>query len=134
PFEHAVFEGVQKVPPAGVVEWTPGAGLRVGRYWAPPDQPVQFEGDALPEVERLLRQAVRRRLESDVPLGVFLSAGFDSGLVAALAAQESGRPLVAVTAGTIGTGYDARDDAALFAMQYGLDQRGLVISVVTRVA
>src|SRR5205823_4637803 len=80
-----------------------------------------------PEVERLLRQAVRRRLESDVPLGVFLSAGFDSGLVAALAAQESGRRLVAVTAGTVGSGYDERSAAGLIADRYGLEHRPLEV-------
>jgi asparagine synthase (glutamine-hydrolysing) len=132
PFEHAVFQGVSKVPPGGVVTWTPSDGVRVDRYWTLPARPATVApADATSEVERLLRQAIRRRLESDVPLGVFLSAGYDSGLVAALAAQESGRHLVAVTAGTQGSGYDERDAARLIAERYGLEYRPLEVPVVS---
>lgn len=132
PFEHAVFQGVAKVPPGAVVTWTPNAGVQVNRYWALPGFPGRMStADASSEVERLLRQAIRRRLESDVPLGVFLSAGYDSGLVAAIAAQESGRPLVAVTAGTRGSGYDERDAARSIAQRYGLEHRALEVPAVS---
>lgn len=136
PFEHSVFSGVEKVQPGGVVTWTPERGAATERYWESPARPGRgpFSGDPVAEVERLLRQAVRRRLESDVPLGVFLSAGYDSGLVAALAAQESGRPLVAVTAGTFGSGYDERDPARLVAERYGLEHRRLEVPAVSAAA
>ena len=129
PFEHAIFDGVTKLPPGGLLEWGP-AGSRTSRFWrvpaAPAPVPMRAE-EAAPELERLLRQAVRRRLESDVPLGLFLSAGFDSSLVAALAAQEHGGRLVAVTAGTLGSGYDERSVAALVAARYDLDHRLLEV-------
>ena len=131
PFEHAVFTGVAKVPPGGIVTWTPELGTGVERFWTPPPGPTPYRGDAVVETEHLLRQAVRRRLESDVPLGVFLSAGYDSGLVAALAAQESGGSLVAVTAGTQGSGYDERDGARLIAERYGLEHRPLEVPAVS---
>ncbi len=125
PFEHAMLEGVEKLPPGGFLEWRAGA-VRTGRFWqvpAAPADPAMPAGDAAIELERLLRQAVRRRLESDVPLGLFLSAGFDSSLVAALAAEEHEGRLVAVTAGTAGSGYDERSVAALVAARYGLEHR-----------
>lgn len=131
PFEHAVFQGVSKVPPGAVVTWSPGAGVQQHRYWSVPEASDPTATDVTEEIERLLRQAIRRRLESDVPLGVFLSAGFDSGLVAALAAQESGRRLVAVTAGTMGSGYDERADARLVADRYGMDHRPLEVPAVS---
>lgn len=133
PWEHCVFQGVHKVPPGGLVTWRPGTSADVRRYWsipvAPDLSPAADEAEA--EVERLLRQAVRRRLESDVPLGVFLSAGFDSGLVAALAAEESGKSLVAVTAGTEGSGYDEREAAGLVARRYGLRYRPLEVPALS---
>lgn len=131
PFEHCVFQGITKVPPGGVVTWTPVAGVSVDRYWRVPDAIEPAAGDPVEEVERLLRQAVRRRLESDVPLGVFLSAGYDSGLVAAFAAQESGRALLAVTAGTQGSGYDEREAAHQVAARYGLEHRRLEVPPIS---
>lgn len=127
PFEHSVFQGIAKVPPGAVLSWTAQHGATVERFWRVPDGAVPGNGDAVAEVERLLRQAVRRRLESDVPLGVFLSAGYDSGLVAALAAQESRQPLLAVTAGTRGSGYDEREAARTIAARYGLDHQELEV-------
>jgi asparagine synthase (glutamine-hydrolysing) len=66
-----------------------------------------------------------------VQLGVFLSAGYESGIVAALAAQEGGGSLVAVTAGTLGSGYDERDAAGLIANHCGLDHRLLEVPAVS---
>ncbi len=134
PFEHTIFAGVHKVPPGSAVIWQAGRPLRTERYWQLPDGAAVDPEEAAGEVERLLRRAVRRRLESDVPLGVFLSAGFDSGLVAALAAEESGRRLVAVTAGTTGSGSDERPAARLVARRYGLEHHALEVPVVSATA
>lgn len=131
PAEHCVFQGITKVPPGGIVTWTPQTGPAVERYWRVPEGIAPANGEAVDEVERLLRQAVRRRLESDVPLGVFLSAGYDSGVVAALAAQESGRRLLAVTAGTRGSGYDERVAARSVAARYDLEHRELEVPPVS---
>lgn len=133
PFEHVAFSGVEKVPPGVSLEWTPDAPLTSTRYWSIPAAP-DLEPEpavAVGEIERLLRIAVRRRLESDVPLGVFLSAGYDSGLVAALAAEESGRPLLAVTAGTSGDAGDERDTARLVAERYGLRHHPLEVPALS---
>ena len=127
PVEHTVFRGITKVPPGSVVRWQLEQGIQVERFWRVPEDVTAGDGNAVDEVERLLRQAVRRRLESDVPLGVFLSAGYDSGLVAALAAQESRRRLLAVTAGTHGSGYDERVAARSVAARYGLEHRELEV-------
>jgi asparagine synthase (glutamine-hydrolysing) len=131
PFEHTIFAGVHKVPPGSAVIWQPGRAPRTEHYWQLPAAVAARPEEAASEVERLLRAAVRRRLESDVPLGVFLSAGFDSSLVAALAAEESGRPLVAVTAGTTGSGTDERPAARLVAERYGLEHHALEVPVLS---
>jgi asparagine synthase (glutamine-hydrolysing) len=133
PHEHSIFQGMRKVPPGCVVTWSPRGRSEVTRYWALPE-PEERHGSSSEianEVERLLRLAVRRRLESDVPLGLFLSAGYDSGIIAALAAQESGRSLVAVTAGTRGSRHDERSLAAIVAQRYGLSHRPVEVPALT---
>jgi asparagine synthase (glutamine-hydrolysing) len=133
PFEHAIFEGVTKLPPGGLLEWN-GGRSRTSRFWRVPAAPAASPApprEVAAELERLLRTAVRRRLESDVPLGLFLSAGFDSSLVAALAAEEHGGRLVAVTAGTVGSGYDERSVAALVAQRYHLEHRLLEVPALS---
>lgn len=60
----------------------------------------RFAGDeteALQRLDELLRDAVRLRLHADVPVGLFLSGGTDSSLIAALAQQESAQPVQSFT-------------------------------------
>src|SRR5207249_624283 len=65
--------------------------VRTWAYWQielrPAGEPASF-GAAARELRRLLDQAVRSRLVSDVPLGIFLSGGIDSSAIAALAARH----------------------------------------------
>jgi asparagine synthase (glutamine-hydrolysing) len=75
-------EGIQELPPG--CTWTRERGVE--RYW----EISLATSSADPELCRaLLRQAVRKRLMSDVEVGTFLSGGLDSSLVTALAAQEN---------------------------------------------
>jgi asparagine synthase (glutamine-hydrolysing) len=56
----------------------------------------EWDTDALVEqLDELLLDAVRLRMVSDVPLGVFLSGGVDSGIIAAMMAKLSDRPVEA---------------------------------------
>jgi asparagine synthase (glutamine-hydrolysing) len=79
----AIYEGLDKLPAATILEWS-GGEMRQRRYWQPPEideaSRVTF-GEAVEETERLLVEAVRLRLVSDVPIGVLLSGGVDSALV-----------------------------------------------------
>ncbi len=110
PEANCIYAGVHKLPPASIGVWTDGA-LRVHRYWSSPkadsDTRISFN-DAVDQTESLLLQAVRRRLDADVPVGALLSGGIDSGLVCWAVAQLGGD----VTAYTVAAPGDPADESA----------------------
>ena len=85
-----LLQGYTRLLPAHAMEFDLATGkTRSWRYWTPPAPPRAPEDaetlvDALHEV---LRASVARQLVADVPVGVLLSGGVDSSLVAALAAE-----------------------------------------------
>jgi asparagine synthase (glutamine-hydrolysing) len=89
-----IYRGVRKLPPGHVLVWERGGGpARVERYWTPVRAEVAIgEADAVAELRRLLSDAVRSHLESEVPLGAFLSGGVDSSAVVAEMARQLDRP------------------------------------------
>ena len=84
------IDGVLALPAAHRARFS-GGRLSVDRYWQPSEATDDdiAEEDATAELRRLLDDAVRRHLVSDAPLGIFLSGGLDSSLLAALAARET---------------------------------------------
>lgn len=81
-----LFQGIDALLPGHYLTFD-GSSLRVARYWALPEGPVdpRPEAELVEELRGLLQDAVRLRLRSDVPIGLFLSGGLDSSLLAALA-------------------------------------------------
>ena len=85
------FKDVYKIAPGSFFVWNPGTKqVKQTVYWQPgiPAQQYQNEKEVIARVEELLEDSVRKQLVSDVPLGVFLSGGVDSGLVAAAMAKQ----------------------------------------------
>jgi asparagine synthase (glutamine-hydrolysing) len=86
PGEDTMFQGVKKLLPGHHMLWKPGQPApRVERYWDVPDGPARqlTLDEASEEFQALLRESVRLRLISDVPLGAFLSGGVDSSVIVA---------------------------------------------------
>lgn len=87
PSPRAAYIDTHKLAPGSWLRFEPAQGaLRQGTYWryrVLPDSNSPSLDEAAEEVRRLLVQSVRRRLMSDVPLGLFLSGGIDSSAVAA---------------------------------------------------
>ena len=89
PAPHTIVRGVQKLEPGTMLILQDG-DIAISRYWTlDPRQDVRRRpyGEAVLELRQRLENAVRSRLVSDVPLGIFLSGGIDSSTVAALAAR-----------------------------------------------
>lgn len=117
--------------PSGSTLWVDERGSQSPvKYFSIPDLYREIaESDQVPvnKQMQILREAlhssVRHHLLSDVPVAVFLSAGIDSGVVAAVAAEHSLRPLGGITLGFaefMGTNNDETVLAATTARQYQL--------------
>jgi asparagine synthase (glutamine-hydrolysing) len=97
-----IYPGVQKLPPGTYVRFS----IKLNQledpiqYWALPQVDINTElseNEWLDQIEDLLWDATRIRLRSDVPLGVFLSGGIDSGLIAAAAKRQTNGNLISLT-------------------------------------
>jgi asparagine synthase (glutamine-hydrolysing) len=115
----SIYRGITKVPAATVIAWRDGR-MEAREYWRPPA--ISFRGtfdDAVDESRRLLLQAVKRRLQADVPVGALLSGGIDSSLVC-WAIRELRGDITAFTVGTPGDPLDESEDARRTARELGL--------------
>ncbi|HEY7201678.1 MAG TPA: asparagine synthase (glutamine-hydrolyzing) [Candidatus Dormibacteraeota bacterium] len=123
------FQGIGRVPPGHWLRWRDGE-VTVRRYWELRYGPKHMEPEAelREELVRLLREAVAVRLESEVPLGAFLSGGVDSSAVVALAAQASGRRLQTFSIGFDADGFDESAYARLVAERFGTDHHELRVT------
>ena len=122
PTPWTIFRGASKLP-AGHLAVCDSRGMRIERYW---DLSFDNVSDAdeerlTSELEELLDDAVRARLESDVPLGAFLSGGIDSGTIVSFMSAAMDRPVLTHTVGFSDRGTDEREDAAAVAAALGTD-------------
>jgi asparagine synthase (glutamine-hydrolysing) len=91
PCPHTIFNDARKLPPASYLIWD-RKRVEVKEYWSPFN--LEEEEKTLPEREvecrmlELLTYSVKRRLISDVPLGIFLSGGIDSSAITLFAQKE----------------------------------------------
>jgi asparagine synthase (glutamine-hydrolysing) len=118
----AMFEGTAQLAPAHALTFKPDTReLRIARYWDLAFAPKRrvSEMDAVDEIDQLARRSVAQRLRSDVPTGTLLSGGVDSSLITAIARQEAGRPIDAVTMGFEDPAYDERPFARAVAVRCG---------------
>ncbi len=86
------LKAVKRLPSGSWLHWRAGQSLDLQRYWrAPFDQePFQDRSSALADLRQQLHAATRRQMVADVPVGLFLSGGLDSSLIAALTARDAG--------------------------------------------
>jgi len=134
PAPWTILQGVRKLEPGCLLSIGANEGEpRIERWWSLreiAERGETFRGgevEAVDELERLLRDSVRRRMVADVPLGVFLSGGVDSSTVAALMQAESGRPVRTFTIGFREAAYDEARDAAAVARHIGAAHEELIL-------
>ncbi len=90
-----IIRGIEALSPGHILTYK-GGDIQITRYWQIPlnNEPEESSKERIVEgVRDLLNNIVKRRLISDVPIGVFLSGGIDSSSIAALAAENSEQPI-----------------------------------------
>ena len=128
PAPYSIFSGTHKLPAGHLLVWQDGEA-RVQRYARPAPAEVRDEDAAelAEELRARLRDSVRAHLIADVPVGVLLSGGVDSSLLAALAAQESGEAVHTFSIGFEERSFDELDDARSVASMYGTRHEELTL-------
>lgn len=136
PGERCILKGVSKLSAGHAMTYDMNSDvLRVWRYWQLPEPPrraCESPDELIEELETLLGDSVRRQLIADVPVGILLSGGTDSGLVTAMAARVSSKPVKTFTISFPGYGvYDESLYARLVAKHFGTQHTELAAEPTT---
>ena len=145
PHPHTIYTGVRQLPPGGLLQ----VDLRSGQatvqertWWSLADtvdhslaarRPITLAA-AAEQLEPLLADAVAMRMESDVPLGAFLSGGIDSSLVAAFAQRASSHTLNTFTVRMPDLGFDESVPAFEVARHLGTNHETIDLSLTEALA
>ena len=114
PPPHTMIEGINKLEPGQILTFDAEGSPVLRRYFSFEPEPIytysqdDFEAKSK-ALERLLITSISKRLESDVPLGLFLSSGIDSSLVCALTKKKLG-----LTPKTFSIGFEGDDNSEHF--------------------
>jgi len=124
-----IYREVRSVLPSRILVVRDREVVDERTYWQLAFEPKLRLGseEAVEQTNELLREAVRLRLRSDVPVGAFLSGGIDSGIVTAMAAQQYAGKLITVTIGVEDGRFDERPLARQVAERYETDHHEVLI-------
>ena len=129
PHPASIFEGVRKLPPGHLLLWTMQKGVDVRRYWTPPlpEHPSIGEREMVETLRTKLDAAVASHLESEVPLGAFLSGGLDSSTVVALMCRHASGRVRTFSIGFAEEKYDESAAAKAVATELGTEHTELIL-------
>jgi asparagine synthase (glutamine-hydrolysing) len=137
PSPHSIFKNIKKLPQATFIKVNPSA-MQVSEpisYWSLSDEiekphahELLDDEEVLDNFERLLKKTISAQMQSDVPLGCFLSGGVDSSLIAAIMQNVSDNPIQTFTIGFNEEVYDESNHAKRIANYLGTQHREWIIS------
>ena len=128
----SIWKGTRKLPAGHMLVWNGDGEPELERFARPAPAPAdevrgEDENELAEELRARLRDSVRAHLIADVPVGVLLSGGVDSGALAALAALESGQRVQTFSIGFDEGSFDELADARKVAERYGTDHHELTV-------
>lgn len=122
PTPNTLFKNVMKLPAAHILIYEDGQ-ISTKRYWELPFTPTcqDDEATAIERTRELLKDAVRVRLMSEVPLGAFLSGGIDSSIVVGLMSSMMVQPVKTFSIGFVEDDFSELPHARQIAKHFGTD-------------
>ena len=133
PSPHTIYRGVRKLEPGRFLILSEDGEPTILTYWQLEStalaarQKHAVDDDPVEALDNLLRDAVKRRMRADVPLGAFLSGGIDSSTVVALMQAQSDRPVRSFTIGFQEEDHDEAVYAKAVANHLGTDHTELYV-------
>lgn len=156
PCPQSIYQGIFKLPPGTMVTLTPDAvatprdrpfregqheGVTLTRYWsyrdvvrAGLDDPFASEAEAVDAVEAALLRAVSGQAVADVPVGAFLSGGFDSSTVVALYQAAAHGTIRTFSIGFEEAGFDEAVYAREVARHFGTEHHEMYVGAADALA
>ncbi|MHB8953472.1 MAG: asparagine synthase (glutamine-hydrolyzing) [Pirellulaceae bacterium] len=129
PHPWTIFRGIRKLPPGHYAVYE-DERLTVEKYWTPDFRATWLgnEQDAIAALQTTLESAVQLRMQSDVPLGAFLSGGVDSSLIVALMQRSASQPVKTFSIGFPVREYDETGFARRVAAHLKTDHHEFQVS------
>ncbi len=137
PAPHCIYRNISKIEPGEIIRLdVPGGQRKSYRYWSTEEaverslrSPIHgSDVETVDEFEALLSDAVGLRMEADVPLGAFLSGGFDSTAIVTMMQRQSSRPVRTFTIGFPDRSYNEAPFAKEVARHLGTDHTELYVT------
>ena len=122
------YQGIYKLPPAHRLIWQNGQAKLEG-YWDFTYQPKHSapEEELIEQLRHLLKESVKMRLISEVPLGAHLSGGIDSSIIVALMAELSNAPVKTFSVGFEEEAFSELAYARAVAQRYATDHHEFIL-------
>ncbi len=129
PGEQTLFKGINKLPPAHILVYEKGE-IKINEFWDLRMAPSQETSEEFysKQLYELLKNSVKRRLISDVPLGAYLSGGIDSSTVVGIMSTLVDEPIKTFSVGFgVGEPIDELRFAKIVAEKFNTDHHELIV-------
>jgi asparagine synthase (glutamine-hydrolysing) len=140
PAPFSIYRNVRKLPPGCMLTFFTDGRVDIRSYWNAArvaERVERFRGseaDALAQLDELLADSIRLRMIADVPLGLFLSGGIDSSIVAAHMQRAASAPISTFTIGFEDARFDEAPHAAAIAKHLGTNHHEQYVRVADALA
>ena len=129
PSPFTAFNGIKRLMPGEYLTCDLKGNVKTHQYWkiSPYTKTNAGYDEIQDQLLQHLRESVRLRMISDVPVGAFLSGGIDSAAIVAMMAQESSKPIKTFSIGFEDEEFNELPYAKLLADRYGTEHNEMIV-------